>query len=384
MNSIKKGVALNKEDVLNLLNMMDQATKEVQRIKSGDINLSKAMIFHGEQSVVFPHTIAVVQGKTGTHKSRIAQNLVSAVIAEKPDPDKTMGFRFKGDEQPVVFYVDTERNLKDQFPLAIQDMLRGSGFQKEEDPPQLKYTSMLMIPRSQRTAALNVMLKRLREKFPEKHLFVVLDVITDLVSNFNDEVESMKLTDILNEMCNRHNATIIGVIHENPTSFSTKARGHVGTELANKASTVIQVQHESNTSEGGIFKVSFLKSRSTAPLKSVYTMYDSDIKNLRVYDGLMRSKAKRKEDSDKAIQTAVEKLLIGKMSKTELVAAIQTEVSLSKDRIEKGLAKLVREETKLRFMLDYGVLKKESKRKEVFFFIQEVNQPNVIPKSNAA
>ena len=57
-------------------------------------------------------------------------------------------------------------------------------------------------------------------------IFVLLDVVTDCISNFNDPVESMELFDYLGNLCENSGATFMLVIHQNPSS--DKARGHTG------------------------------------------------------------------------------------------------------------------------------------------------------------
>ena len=67
--------------------------------------------------------------------------------------------------------------------------------------------------------------------------FVVIDGIRDLITSINDESESTNIASHLLKWTEQYGIHIIVVLHENPGS--EKARGHLVTELTNKAETVI-------------------------------------------------------------------------------------------------------------------------------------------------
>jgi hypothetical protein len=85
----------------------------------------------------------------------------------------------------------------------------------------------------------------------------------------------MKLSDVMNNMINQHKVTFLCVIHENPGS--EKARGHYGTEMSNKATTVIQVSEDKQLSISRptpIYQLKYLKNRNTKRLASIHFEYD--------------------------------------------------------------------------------------------------------------
>lgn len=70
--------------------------------------------------------------------------------------------------------------------------------------------------------------------------FVVIDGIRDLIKDFNSLEESTMITDKLLRWTKEKDIHIAVVLHENPSNEgSGKARGHLGTELMNKAETII-------------------------------------------------------------------------------------------------------------------------------------------------
>ena len=107
----------------------------------------------------------------------------------------------------------------------------------------------------------------------------------------------------MNMAINEHNVIFLCLIHENPNSI--KGRGHFGTELMNKASTVIQVGYEKDASQNdtAIIRVKYLKCRSTARHKPFYMKYSDETKGLILADAgdvsaVMNSRKHKASDED--------------------------------------------------------------------------------------
>ncbi len=168
--------------------------------------------------------------------------------------------------------MDTERNQKEQFPAALQSILIGAGYAKEDNPPFFHYVSLLTLPRQERYAGLNDYLKHLRTTI-DSPLFVVLDVTSDCIEDFNRVDKSMELIDMLGRSINEHNVTFLCILHENPGS--EKMRGHLGTELNNKSSTVIQIafDKDARNNDTHLLKVTFKKCRITKRHAPFYVKY---------------------------------------------------------------------------------------------------------------
>lgn len=69
--------------------------------------------------------------------------------------------------------------------------------------------------------------------------FVVIDGIRDLASSINDEAEATRLSRALLRWTQELNICIAVVLHQNKND--TSVRGHLGTEMVNKAMTVLSV-----------------------------------------------------------------------------------------------------------------------------------------------
>ncbi len=248
------------------------------------IKFSNPVLMQGENALIFPHTINVIQGQAGVHKSRLAENMCSALLKMEGKHNELLGFRrFDFKATHTVVYVDTERNLTEQLPYALQSLQLRAGFSKDDQINNFKYISLLQIKRKERFETLTEYLYHLR-KSTDNPLFIVLDVSTDCIEDFNKVDHSMGLIDLMNMTVNEYNVIFLCIIHENPRS--EKARGHFGTELMNKASTVIQVRFEkdSNQEDTDIIRVKNLKCRSTTKHPPFYIRYCKDEKGLILAD----------------------------------------------------------------------------------------------------
>lgn len=74
--------------------------------------------------------------------------------------------------------------------------------------------------------------------------FVVIDGIRDLVMDINDPKEATTILTWLMKVTEEMNLHICTIIHQN--KGDNNARGHLGTEIVNKAETVISIQKDSD------------------------------------------------------------------------------------------------------------------------------------------
>ena len=74
--------------------------------------------------------------------------------------------------------------------------------------------------------------------------FVVIDGIKDLVTSINDESEATMIASKLLKWTEERNLYILTVLHQNKSDLN--ARGHIGTELINKAQIVLSITKAEN------------------------------------------------------------------------------------------------------------------------------------------
>lgn len=267
----------------NLKTVLDTRAK-LKELKAGEIRFADPILKQGDNAVIFPHTINVIQGQAGVHKSRLAENICAAFMKRHDCQSELLGYqRTNFDASHTVVYVDTERNLAEQLPYALQSIQVKAGYQRADHPDNFEYISLLQINRKDRFNTLNEYLDHLK-KSTDNPLFIVLDVSTDCIEDFNKTDKSMELIDLMNMAINQHNVVFLCLIHENPKS--DKARGHFGTELMNKASTVMQVGFEKDASQNDtdLIRVKYLKCRSTARHTPFHMKFSKEAKGLVLAD----------------------------------------------------------------------------------------------------
>jgi hypothetical protein len=279
------------------------------------------------EPVIYRKTLNAVTGKTGTHKSRLGELLASSFLAHPANSHSLLGFQAALNEQKYcVILIDTERNLSDQLPFAVQEIREKAGYKRTENIPNFEVTSLLSIRREERLRAMTDFFAAMRDKHKGKHLICILDVITDVCENFNDPRHTMPLVDELNSMINNYDVTILAITHQNPSDLTDKARGHLGSELENKASTILTVGLHKD--QEGLYAVRCKKQRSAKPFGTFYVRYDEQARGLR--------------EQDAKIVAAITTLLID----WELVFGADTEISAS--------------ELQIRLMKRYGFQKRQS------------------------
>ncbi len=319
----------------NLQRLLDISEK-LRLSKAQPITFEKPLIYFGENGVIFPNSINVVQGQNGSHKSRFAQLLSSLFLANK---HKIIGgFNQQSTNQYTLAYVDTERNMTGQFPYALQMIQKQAEIPIEQDLENFVYTSFITTPREERISTLKAYILHLRIAFNNKPLFVVLDIATDFINDFNNSQQSMEFSDFLNEMINTNNMTFLCIIHENPNSFG-KARGHLGTELINKASTVFQISLEKtdNDTPSDIISVKYLKNRSTKRLSNIFFRCNEETQLLELASEndikAIPKKVIRKADENEICTFLSENIWKDEMSKNDLLSLLQTKFQVSNDTL---------------------------------------------------
>jgi hypothetical protein len=347
--------------------------KKLKEIKASEIRFSEPVLNQGENAVIFPHTINVIQGQAGVHKSRLAENICAAFLKLNGNQNELLGFnRLNFDANHTVVYVDTERNLSEQLPYALQSIQMKAGYNRADHPSNFEYISLLQINRKDRFATLNECLNHFK-KSTNNPLFIVLDVSTDCIEDFNKTDKSMELIDLMNMAINEHNVIFLCLIHENPKS--DKARGHFGTELMNKASTVMQVGFEKDASQNNtsIIRVKYLKCRSTARHNPFYIKYSSEAKGLILADINEVSEVinNRKHKASNEDVTYLLGIYLGDgvtLKRVELLDKLCKDFKASLRTIEKRITEIMDSDIEIFNEQGQGCkLSKENKEKTVYY-----------------
>lgn len=156
--------------------------------------------------------------------------------------------------QNQVLYFDTEQS-KYHVQLAVRRICR-----------QLNVS----VPHNLFTYHLRSLTPAQRLKLIEEEIYsndkigiVVIDGIKDLITSINDESEATMVASKLLKWTEERNIHIITVLHQNKSD--TNARGHIGTELINKAETVLSITKEESNPDISTMKAEFCRNREPDP-----------------------------------------------------------------------------------------------------------------------
>lgn len=138
-----------------------------------------------------------------------------------------------------ILWIDTEQG-KPECVKTIRFLSKLVTNNEKEHPANFHFLSFRQFNYSQRIEltdfAINVI--------PDLS-FVVIDGIRDFVSSINDEREATAIADKLLKWTQEKNIHILTILHQN--KGDANARGHLGSELMNKAETVAKLSREETT-----------------------------------------------------------------------------------------------------------------------------------------
>lgn len=363
----------NLEKIIRSRNLLRENVKN-------KIQFSKPIITINGHPLFYPRTINVLQGKSGSHKSRLAEHLCSILLQKPGYKVDLIKLELNDESNHSVCYVDSERNLQEQYPFSLQQIILNAGYKITDDIPNFDFITLIDIDRSERFNSFRQYLDKIREDH-KGHVFVVIDVITDLSENFNDPKSSLQLVDLLNSTINAYDITFLVIIHENPNS-DFKGRGHLGTELLNKSSTALSINFEKDNkgNDQDIIKIQFLKCRSSKKIEPVYIKYSPEKKYLVFAEGDEIEKAIFSKDT-KANIFDVSKFILENFKKPilkqELIKILRQEFKCTSRTIEDRIKDM---------LAGSGInsigyeLVKTKKGKQVYFEIKKyttVNQEDI-------
>jgi hypothetical protein len=134
---------------------------------------------------------------------------------------------------------------------------------------------------------------------------VIIDGVKDLVTSINDEEQATAIASKLLKWTEDYEIHIINVLHQNKSDQN--ARGHIGTELVNKAETVLEVSKSEGNNE--ISVVTPIQTRQIEPPTIAFEINDQGLP-ICVEDFEIRTETKKdKFDITKITDAQINKLL---------------------------------------------------------------------------
>ena len=191
---------------------------------------------------------------TGKAKAKKTFN-VSAIVAAALVNGQVLEYQASFPESKrTILYFDTEQSPY-HCQLVMQRILRLAKLPIDKEPQNLKFSHLRAIadPNERRE-----IIRYAIYHTPNVGL-VVIDGIRDLMLDINNSTEATKLVGDLMQWTSEQNIHIQTVLHLN--KGDDNARGHIGTELNNKAETVLQIMRDNTMPERSIVAPSIIRSK---------------------------------------------------------------------------------------------------------------------------
>lgn len=225
---------------------------------------------------------SLIIGKAKSRKSFFINIAVSAAVSSD-----LLLERFKGElpeEQNEVLYFDTEQS-KYHVQLALKRICKQINI---DEPNNLHVYHLRSKSPLERLEIIEALIYA-----NDKVGFVVIDGIKDLITSINDESEATMIASKLLKWTEEKNIHIVNVLHQNKSNDN--ARGHIGTELINKAETVLSV---SKSACGNFSVVEPQQCRNIEPEPFAFEIIDGLPILVENFESKVRSKRSNSDIND--------------------------------------------------------------------------------------
>lgn len=195
---------------------------------------------------------SLMKGKAKSRKSFAATILMAAAVRNGEIMDSIRGILPEG--KITVLYFDTE-----QSPFHTQRMAeRVTRMARPEDPARFRVFSLRKFTPAERLFLIESALYNIPGIG-----FVVIDGIRDLVTSINDEEQASATASHLMKWTEELGIHILVILHEN--KGNEFARGHLGSELVNKAETTLTIAKAPEDDNISVVEAEFCRDREPLP-----------------------------------------------------------------------------------------------------------------------
>jgi len=215
-----------------------------------EFSLPPVVLQAGEAIIGTLGNFSVSTGKAKAKKTFNMSAIVAALIN-----GQVLEYRASFPESKrTILYFDTEQSPY-HCQLVMQRILRLAKLPIDKELQNLKFSHLRAIadPNERRE-----IIQYAIYNTPNVGL-VVIDGIRDLMLDINNSTEATKLVGDLMQWTSEQNIHIQTVLHLN--KGDDNARGHIGTELNNKAETVLQITRDNTMPERSIVAPAISRSK---------------------------------------------------------------------------------------------------------------------------
>lgn len=182
-------------------------------------------------------TLGNFSASTGKAKSKKTFN-VSAIVAASLAGKQVLNYRAHLPEgKRRILYVDTEQS-RFHCHNVLERILRLAGLPTTTDSENLDFICLREYSPAIRIGVIDYALRQ-----NKGYGLVIIDGIRDLMLDINSTGESVEVINKMMEWSSRYDLHIHCVLHLN--KGDNNVRGHIGTEMSNKAETVLVISKNS-------------------------------------------------------------------------------------------------------------------------------------------
>lgn len=279
----------------------------------------------------FPYGgIVGVKGQAKSGKSTFVQIAVASILGN-------LDYGISPIKKPQCVYMfDTEQMRKDTHT----GLLRVLKLSKAEED-KIKAFNIRKLSCEERFSFFFDFMETISD---DEYCIVVLDGISDLMQDINNNIESSNVMNaILKTMDKHHNCCLVLLLHQNPNADENgKMRGVIGTSILNKCDETWSVKTDGNT-----FTATKATSRHSGQSQPINFYFDEN--------GNVKSCARPIKKEDDPMIKKWENLAIRLTRKNYSYTQLLNEIMESED------AKISTAKTRLRKYEEYGFVKKNGK-----------------------
>lgn len=206
-------------------------------------------------------TLGNFSASIGKAKSKKTFN-VSAMVAAALTDEPVMGYQVQlPADKNKVLYIDTEQS-RDHCQRVMKRIMQLANLSTEVDDSRIQFLSLRKYNPEDRMAIAEVAISR-----SSGVGLVIIDGIRDMLYDINSPSEATNTVTKLMKWTDEYRLHIHTIIHQNKSDEN--ARGHIGTEVNNKAETVIQVEKDKDNPDRSIVTPVHCRSQEFTPFAFV-------------------------------------------------------------------------------------------------------------------
>lgn len=202
-------------------------------------------------------TLGNFSASTGKAKSKKTFNISAIVAAALRNSEVLQYSAYLPQEKCKILYVDTEQSFY-HCHKVLKRIMRLAGYNIEQNSNDLLFIVLREHTPERRREIIGETLRRVKGIG-----LVIIDGIRDLMYDINSPSESAEIINLLMRWLSEYNLHIHTVLHLN--KGDDNARGHIGTELNNKAETVLQVTKSTQDANISEVKTMHIRDRDFSP-----------------------------------------------------------------------------------------------------------------------